>query len=106
MLVRSPGFPDRDFMMTTDEPHEAIEMIQRRVGLVLREAAMNRDQFHHAMRILLNIEADELRALGFDTHNVQRFFADPLRFFIVCDDPTCDALWGIVEERINRRSAA
>ena len=67
---------------------------------------MTRDQFHNAMRILLNIEADELRAVGLNTHQIQTFFANPLIYFIRCDDPTCDALWGIVEERINRRKVA
>lgn len=30
VLVRAPGFPDRDFVMTDDDPAEAIEMLKRR----------------------------------------------------------------------------
>lgn len=63
---------------------------------------MTRDQFHNAMRILLNVEVDELREIGLSTDRVQQFFANPLVFFIRCDDQTCDALWEIVERRIRR----
>lgn len=31
VLVRYPDLPDRDFMMTDDEPAEAIKMIERRL---------------------------------------------------------------------------
>lgn len=30
VLVRTPGFPERDFMMTDDESAEIIAMVQRR----------------------------------------------------------------------------
>lgn len=30
VLVRAPGFPDRDFMMTDDDLTEIIAMVQRR----------------------------------------------------------------------------
>lgn len=30
VLVRAPGYPDRDFCMTNDSPAEAIEMLTRR----------------------------------------------------------------------------
>lgn len=65
---------------------------------------MTRDQFHGAMRVLLNIEADELRAAGLQPHQIQQFYANPLVYFIRCGDEACDALWGIVEGRINRRA--
>lgn len=30
VLVRTPGFPERDFVMTDDNPSEAIDMLRRR----------------------------------------------------------------------------
>lgn len=30
VLVRQPGFPDQDFMLTSDSPDEAIALIERR----------------------------------------------------------------------------
>jgi hypothetical protein len=30
VLVRTPGFPGRDFMMSDDDPKEVVAMIQRR----------------------------------------------------------------------------
>ncbi len=38
-------------------------------------------EFHNALRILASIRTD------------------PYRFFIRCDDPTCDALWAVVQRR-------
>lgn len=32
VLVRTPGYPDRDFMLTSDDPKEAIALIERRVA--------------------------------------------------------------------------
>ena len=32
VLVRRPGEPTKDFMMTNDDPAEAISMIERRMG--------------------------------------------------------------------------
>ena len=32
VLVRRPGLPDEDFMMTDDDPREAIAMINRRIN--------------------------------------------------------------------------
>ena len=63
---------------------------------------MTRDQFHNAMRVLLNIEVEQLRSIGMSTDQIQAFFANPLVFFIKAGDEICDALWAIVEERINR----
>ena len=31
VLVRTPDHPDRDFMLTSDDPKEAIAMIERRI---------------------------------------------------------------------------
>ena len=32
VLVRRPGEPEQDFMMTSDDPGEAIAMIERRIA--------------------------------------------------------------------------
>jgi len=34
VMVRSPGYPDRDFMMTDDDPAEVAAMLQRRSDAV------------------------------------------------------------------------
>lgn len=42
VLVRRPGEPERDFMMTDDDPLEAIAMIQRRTSAPLAEQSRGR----------------------------------------------------------------
>ena len=32
VLVRTPDHPDRDFMLTSDDPVEALAMIERRIS--------------------------------------------------------------------------
>jgi hypothetical protein len=34
VIVRTPDFPDRDFMMTSDDLREVIALIERRLGEV------------------------------------------------------------------------
>ena len=74
---------------------------------------MNRDQFHNSLRILHSIDGSdfipEMVALepgcsGNLPGALDKFLRDPVMFFIRCDDPTCDALWRIIEARQARRA--
>ena len=64
-------------------------------------------QFHHRIRILHCLDADELERAGvFDaythreTAEVWRSFRDnPCQFFIRADDETARRLWALVEKR-------
>lgn len=58
---------------------------------------MNKAEFHNALRILLNLDRDDLPFL--DGRAWQRFRTDPFRFFIRADDPTADRLWAAIEAR-------
>lgn len=69
-------------------------------------------QFHNRLRILLNIEEDDLKRVGAgvdpDTNRirfdfVEAFIADPFRTFIRADDATAAAIWSIVEAREAKR---
>ena len=67
-------------------------------------------EFHNALRILLNIDRDELEAVGVIDHADHNawgtFTRDPFRFFIRSDDATADKLWAIIEARQSKRRAA
>ncbi len=62
---------------------------------------MTRGEFHHGMRVLLSLEPGDLRGIGLEMHEIQRFYANPLLYFLKCGDAVCDALWAIVERRLN-----
>ena len=52
---------------------------------------MEQREFHNALRILLNIDADELLACGALEEDWPSFRDDPYRFFIRTTDAVCDA---------------
>ena len=74
---------------------------------------MNFNEFHNGLRILLNIDRDEVaRALSPLYENaadwdesVTRFMANPHMWFIRAPDAEADAIWELVEGRMNRRAA-
>jgi hypothetical protein len=55
---------------------------------------MTKHEFHNALRIILNLEGEELDFLT----DVQRdnFYANPHMFFVRCDDATADKIWALV----------
>lgn len=59
--------------------------------------------FHNALRILLNIDRDELEAAGViprGDHNAWGDFRqNPWRFFIRAPDPAAEKLWAMIEAR-------
>lgn len=64
---------------------------------------MQMDQFHNALRILLNLERQDLQDAGvinFDDDAAWRRFSDnPHRWFIVASDDQARALWALIESR-------
>lgn len=60
-------------------------------------------EFHNALRILLNIDRDELEAakiLPVGDHNAWGAFKrDPFRWFIRSSDDQAHRLWEIIERR-------
>lgn len=58
---------------------------------------MTQHELHNALRILTSMDADEVPFL--DGARWQAFRTDPFRFFIRCDQETCDALWRVIEAR-------
>lgn len=60
--------------------------------------------FHHGLRILLNIERDELVAAGLLQHGDHNgwgsFRRDPFRWLIRADDASAAKLWSIIERRL------
>lgn len=67
---------------------------------------MNFAEFHNGLRILLNIDRDELEAAGVIRHRDHNQWGtlhrDPFRFFIRADDETAAKLWALIQERMNR----
>lgn len=53
--------------------------------------------FHNALRILMNIETDDLQFLTGEQR--LEFFKNPHLFFIKADDPTADSLWALITSR-------
>jgi hypothetical protein len=56
---------------------------------------MTKHEFHNALRVLLNIETDQLSFLT--PIQQDNFFGNPHMFFVRCDDETADKLWAIVQ---------
>lgn len=60
-------------------------------------------EFHNALRVLLNIDRDELERagiIGHADHNAWGTFKrDPYRFLIRADDETAEKLWRLIEAR-------
>jgi hypothetical protein len=48
LLVRRPGFPDQDFMLTDDSPADIIDMVQRRIAEADKAAQAALDAFELA----------------------------------------------------------
>lgn len=59
---------------------------------------MTRAEFHNALRILNSIDQYEVPFLM--PEQWVAFQDNPFRFFITCDDETCDALWAIIRGRM------
>ncbi len=63
-------------------------------------------EFHHGLRVLLNIDRHELDAAGVirrGDHNAWGTFRrDPYRFLIRADDATAERLWEIMQRRMQR----
>ncbi len=61
-------------------------------------------EFHNGLRILLNIDRDELEAAGVIQHGDRRawgeFRTDPFRWFIRASDERADKLWTLMKERM------
>lgn len=58
-------------------------------------------RFHNALRILANLDADELIAGGVidEPTGFRRFEDDPYRWFIRADDARAAALWALIQSR-------
>lgn len=60
-------------------------------------------EFHNALRILMNIDRDDLERAGIigrADHNAWGTFTrDPFRWFIRADDVTAEKLWRLIERR-------
>ncbi|KKK78214.1 hypothetical protein LCGC14_2845800 [marine sediment metagenome] len=60
-------------------------------------------EFHNGLRILLNLDLDELATAGamehrdFDTY--AEFRTDPFRWFIRASDQRAEAVWSLMQER-------
>ncbi len=63
-------------------------------------------EFHNGLRILLNLDLDELATAGamehrdFDTY--AEFRTDPFRWFIRANDRQAEAVWSLMQERMRR----
>lgn len=66
-------------------------------------------QFHSALRILLNLDRDELEraeVLQPGDHAAWiAFHSDPFRWFIRADDATAGKLWALIEGRMKGSAA-
>ena len=65
-------------------------------------------EFHNALRILLNIDRDELEEAGVLSTPVfnredrwKAFRANPYKFFVRADTPTAQKIWGLMEKRMH-----
>lgn len=67
---------------------------------------LTQHHFHNALRVLRNIDPDEVPFL--DQGRWLKFEADPVSFFIRADQETADAIWAVVERRcgLSQRIAA
>ena len=65
---------------------------------------MTIDEFHNGLRILLNIDMDQLEDAGViekgDRRNWHEFRQDPFRWFITAPDAVADRLWALMEKRM------
>ena len=65
---------------------------------------MSIDEFHNALRILLNIDMFELEDAGViatdDKQAWHEFRDNPFRWFIYVEDAKADRLWEIMEKRM------
>mgnify|MGYP001568633403 CR=1 FL=1 len=74
---------------------------------------MTLSEFHNGLRILLNIDFDDLATAGVmdDVGQSRRaafgewilFRQDPFRWFIRCDDEKADKIWKLIENRMPRK---
>jgi hypothetical protein len=73
---------------------------------------LERDRFHNACRILLNIDKDELEKAGVMAldqvggSDWDRFNRDPLMFMLKLPTPRFEALWSLIEDRQPERLKA
>lgn len=72
---------------------------------------MTFDEFHNALRILLNIDKWELDEAGVHfspdgKHSWDAFRDNPWRAFILRDTPTAKKIWEIVERRQDSKRVA
>ena len=59
-------------------------------------------KFHNALRILLNIDRDEIesdRSNPITDEQWDHFRSNPFVFFIRCDDATCQQIWDVIVAR-------
>ncbi len=67
---------------------------------------MTQAEFHNALRVLLNIDADALEKAGVigDPMNPsftwEGFLQEPFRFFIYAPDSVANKLWALMQERM------
>ncbi len=63
-------------------------------------------EFHNGLRILLNIDLDELADAGVmeprDFISYAEFRTDPFRWFIRASDQRAKAVWSLMQERMKR----
>lgn len=64
---------------------------------------MTKHEFHNALRLLLNIEDDQLSFLT--PAQQDNFYSNPHMFFIRCDDATADKLWAVMYPKPKRPAA-
>lgn len=56
-------------------------------------------EFHNGLRLLRSIDRDEIGYII--SENAWQEFRDrPYEFFIRCDDPTANAIWAAMQERM------
>ncbi len=77
---------------------------------------MTRDEFHAALRVLLNLDLDELVQAGVFREPTspiektveqrwQQFNANPFLYFIRCDDTHCRRLWALMQAHCKHQFA-
>lgn len=61
-------------------------------------------EFHNGLRILINIDRDELVDAGVldrnDFHGWLKFGADPFRWFVKASDEQAGKLWALMKKRM------
>jgi hypothetical protein len=72
------------------------------------DAVMTLPEFHHALRILANLDEtiSDSANLELTQQDWANLTADPYRFFLRCDEAKADRLFAFIQRRMNRHARA